>query len=278
MKVAFQGVLGAYSHMAAQNIYPQAECISCETFAKVLELAANQAVDRAVVPIENSKAGRVADIHFLLPGTGLYIIGEYYLRVRHQLWGLPASKLENITEAYSHPQALAQCAGFLSNHGIKPFSTPDTALSCKHIAEIKDITAAAIASEVAGRIYGLKKLAADIEDSRHNTTRFLVMSREPLLRTPQSGEKFKTAVVFRVKNIPSALFWALGCFAREGLNLTKIESYLVDGGFVSAQFYTEIEAHQNQEAFRQAVISLQGMCENIHILGSYPAGNFSQTD
>ena len=272
MKVAFQGVLGAYSHMAAQHIYPKAEYIGCETFAKVLELTANGTVDYAVVPIENSKAGRVADIHFLLPGTGLYVIGEYYLRVRHQLWGLSGARLENITEAYSHPQALAQCAGFLNSHGIKPFSALDTALSCKQIAGMKDITAAAIASETAGKIYGLEKLAADIEDSHQNTTRFLVMSREPLAKEPKNGEKFKTAMVFRVKNIPSALFWALGCFAREGLNLTKIESYLVDGGFITAQFYAEVEAHQNQEAFKQALANLKSMCETIHVLGSYPAG------
>ena len=272
MKVAFQGVLGAYSHMAAQNIYPKAEYIGCETFAKVLELTANKTVDYAVVPIENSKAGRVADIHFLLPGTGLFVIGEYYLRVRHQLWGVPGAKLEDITEAYSHPQALAQCAGFLNSNGIKPFSALDTALSCKQIAEMKDVTAAAIASEAAGKLYGLEKLAADIEDSHQNTTRFLVMSREPMVREPKNGEKFKTALVFRVKNIPSALFWALGCFAREGLNLTKIESYLVDGGFITAQFYAEVEAHQAQEEFKQALANLKGMCETIHVLGSYPVG------
>ena len=272
MKVAFQGVLGAYSHQAAQNIYPDAEYIGCETFAKVLELTAAGVVDRAVVPIENSKAGRVADIHFLLPGTGLFVIGEYYLRVRHQLWGLPGAKLEKVSEAYSHPQALAQCAGFLNKHDIKPFSTQDTALSCKQIAEMKDLTAAAIASEAAGKLYGLEKLAADIEDSEHNTTRFLVMSREALKESPQEGKKYKTAMVFRVKNIPSALFWALGCFARERLNLTKLESYLVDGGFVAAQFYAEVEAHQEQDEFKQALTSLKGVCDTIHVLGSYPTG------
>lgn len=272
MKVAFQGVLGAYSHLAASQIYPNAEYIGCETFAKVLKSVADGVADRAVVPIENSKAGRVTDIHFLLPGTGLYVVGEYYLPIHHQLWGLSGTELENVTKAYSHPQALAQCAGFLNNHNIKPFSAIDTALSCKQILEMNDTSIAAIASEKAGRLYGLQKLAENIEDSSKNTTRFLIMSRQMEEKHPvNDNENFKTSLIFRTKNIPSALFKALACFANENLNLIKIESYLVDEGFVMAQFYVEVEAYAKSNEFKRAQQQLVNVCDDIHILGSYQA-------
>lgn len=273
MKVVFQGVLGAYSHLASSKVYPDAEYIGCETFAKVLELVTDGIADRAVVPIENSKAGRVADLHFLLPGTGLYIIGEYYLPIHHQLWGLPGTKLENITEAYSHPQALAQCAGFLSRYNIRPFSAIDTALSCKQILDMNDKSIAAIASEKAGQIYGLQKLAENIEDSAKNTTRFLIMSRQTeSYQTQNCNQKFKTSLIFRTKNIPSALFRALACFADENLNLTKIESYLVDEEFIMAQFYVEVEANAESKEFKRAQQQLARICDDIHILGTYLAG------
>lgn len=270
MKVAFQGVLGAYSHLAAAQIYPEAQFVECETFAQVLDMVKNNVVDRAVIPVENSNAGRVADVHFLLPKTGLYIIGEHYLKVRHQLWGLPDADLKAIEAAYSHPQALAQCSEFLHSGGIKSAAATDTALSCRQIKEMNNPKFAAIASEVAGKLYGLKKLASDIQNSSLNTTRFLIMSKQARPETEQSGQTCKTSMIFRVKNIHSALFHALKCFADEQLNLLKIESYMCDDRFFSAQFYVEVEAGTGDKSLQRALSALKNVCESVHLLGTYP--------
>lgn len=270
MKVAFQGVFGAYSHMAAQEVYPNAEYIECETFAQALDMVKNNVVDRAVIPVENSNAGRVADVHFLLPKSGLFIIGEYFLKVRHQLWGLPGAKLENIVGAYSHPQALAQCSEFLGTHGIKACAATDTALSCGLINERGRPEYAAIASQTAGKLYGLQCLAANIENSAQNTTRFLIMSRQALNDNQTRGQKCLTSLIFRVKNIHSALYAALKCFAEEKLNLLKIESYMCDDRFFSAQFYVEVETDVQDKSFDRALTALHLVCESVHILGTYP--------
>lgn len=270
MKVAFQGVLGAYSHQAAAEIFPQARFIECETFAQVLDMVKNNVADRAVIPVENSNAGRVADVHFLLPKTGLYIIGEHYLKVCHQLWGLPNASLKDISAAYSHPQALSQCSEFLQTHAIKAMAATDTALSCRQIREINNPDLAAIASEAAGKLYGLKKLAADIQNSHQNTTRFLVMSKRVPEIIQQNGGAWKTSMIFRVKNIHSALFHALKCFADQQLNLLKIESYMCDDRFFSAQFYIEVEAGTGDKGLQYALSALQNICESVHLLGTYP--------
>lgn len=268
--IAFQGIFGAYSHLACCQLYPQAQYLPCADFQEAFAAVQNAQADLAVIPIENSNAGRVADVHFLLSETPLYIIGEHFLRIRHQLLGLPDTELKNIKTAISHPQALAQCSYFLQQHHIQPQSEADTALSCQILLKSQDTTIAAIASSTAGEIYGLKTLAADIENATNNTTRFLIMS--PQDQIPENdGEKFMTSLIFKAKNIPAALYKALGGFATNDLNITKLESYLLDGKFVSAQFYLEVEAHPDSRALQNALAELKFFSEGLTILGTYKA-------
>lgn len=273
MKIAYQGVAGAYSHIAARRLFPDQEYIACDTFEKAMSLVHEKQIDLAVIPVENSNAGRVADVHFLLPKSGLYIVGEYFLRIEHQLWGLPGSRLENIETAYSHPQALAQCSEFLKKNCIMPVARIDTAKSCSDIIRENDVKQAAIASQLAGEIYGLQKLASNIENTANNTTRFLIMS--PQKEIPEyDGGKYITSFIFHAKNIPASLYKALGGFATNGINITKLESYLLDGKFVSAQFYVEIEAHPAQQAYKNAFEELTFFSQEVNILGTYQANPY----
>lgn len=270
LKIAYQGVPGAYSHIAAQTVYPGAEYVSCLSFEEALKAVSESGVDFAMIPVENSNAGRVSDVHFLLPQTGLHIVGEFFLRIEHQLLGLKGAKLEQIKTASSHPQALAQCSAFLKQHHIQPVQRIDTALSCQDIIRDQDPSKAAIASRLAAEIYHLDKVAPNIENANNNTTRFLIMSREA--QVPENdGGKFITSFIFKAKNIPAALYKALGGFATNGINLTKLESYLLEGRFISAQFYVEIEAHPHETSFKNAFEELSFFSEDVHILGSYPA-------
>ena len=269
-KITFQGALGAYSHIACQQLFPQSEYIASDTFEQAMELVDKGEADYAVIPVENSNAGRVSDVHFLLPQTDLTIIGEHFLRVEHQLLALPEAKLEEIEAAASHPQALAQCSEFLKKHQIKALSRIDTAKSCERIVEMQDKTRAAIASKLAAEIYGLKILASNIENDGNNTTRFLIMGKNKTM-PENDGSKFVTSLVFKVKNIPAALYKALGGFATNGVNITKIESYFIGGNFISAQFYVEIEAHPESPAFKLAFEELKFYSDNIHFLGTYKA-------
>lgn len=269
-KITFQGTFGAYSHIACQELFPKCEYIASDTFEQAMELVNKGEADFAVIPVENSNAGRVSDVHFLLPQTDLTIIGEHFLRVEHQLLALPNAKLEDIEAAASHPQALAQCSEFLKKHQIKALSRIDTAKSCERIVEMQDGTRAAIASKLAAEIYGLKILASNIENDGNNTTRFLIMSKNKAM-PENDGSKFVTSLVFKVKNIPAALYKALGGFATNGVNITKIESYVIGGNFISAQFYVEIEAHPESPAFKLAFEELKFYSENIHFLGTYKA-------
>lgn len=275
MKIVYQGVAGAYSHIAAQNIYPNQDYIACETFEQAMDMVQKNQADVAVIPVENSNAGRVADVHFLLPNTGLFINGEYFLRVEHQLLGLPEAKLENIVSASSHPQALAQCSNFLKEHKIAAVARIDTAKSCQDIINFQDPTKAAIASKLAAEIYGLKILKSNIENANNNTTRFLLMSRENMIPEDDGG-KFITSCIFKVKSIPAALYKTLGGFATNGINLTKLESYLVDGKFVSARFYIEFESHPARQAFKNAMEELKFFADELHILGTYAASPFRE--
>ncbi len=270
LKIAYQGVAGAYSHIASQTVYPGAEYLACASFEEAMAAVADKKVDLAMIPVENSNAGRVSDVHFLLPSTGLHIVGEFFLRIEHQLLGLPGAKLADIKSASSHPQALAQCSEFLKNHHIQPLQRIDTALSCQDVLRDQDPAKAAIASRLAGEIYGLEILAPNIENASNNTTRFLIMSRDSLI-PEYDGGKFITSFIFKAKNIPAALYKALGGFATNGINLTKLESYLLEGKFISAQFYVEIEAHPAQHAFRTAFDELRFFADEVHILGSYAA-------
>ncbi len=268
LKIAYQGVAGAYSHIAARNVYPDSLYVPCETFGEAMNKVQAGEVDFAVIPVENSTAGRVSDVHFLLPQTGLSIVGEYFLPIHHQLLALKGAKLEDIRTAMSHPQALAQSAAFLAAHGIFPEARIDTAKSCEFVLEYQDKSRAAIASELAGEIYGLDVVAHNIETMTDNTTRFLLMAREA--KVPEyDGEDFITSFIFKARNIPAALYKALGGFATNGINLTKIESYLEKGKFVSAQFYVEVEAHPSQQGFKNALEELGFFAEKVHVLGTY---------
>lgn len=273
MRIAYQGVAGAYSHIASMTVYPGQEYLPCDTFEKAMKLVSEGEADLVMIPVENSNAGRVSDVHFLLPQTGLHIIGEFFLPINHQLLGLPGTKLADVKSASSHPQALAQCSEFLKRHGIKPTARIDTALSCQDVLKFQDKSIAAIASKLAGEIYGLDVVAPNVENARNNTTRFLIMAREPEIPEDDGGA-FITSFIFKAKNIPAALYKALGGFATNGINITKLESYLLEGKFVSAQFYAEIESHPSRKAFQNAFDELKFFSESIHVLGTYRANKY----
>jgi prephenate dehydratase len=273
MRIAYQGVAGAYSHIASMTVYPGQEYLPCDTFEKAMKLVSEGEADLAMIPVENSNAGRVSDVHFLLPQTGLHIIGEFFLPINHQLLGLPGTKLADVKSASSHPQALAQCSEFLKRHGIKPTARIDTALSCQDVLKFQDKSIVAIASKLAGEIYGLDVVAPNVENARNNTTRFLIMAREPEI-PEDDGSAFITSFIFKAKNIPAALYKALGGFATNGINITKLESYLLEGKFVSAQFYAEIESHPSRKAFQNAFDELKFFSESIHVLGTYRANKY----
>lgn len=270
LKITYQGVAGAYSHIAAQEVFPQSDYVPCETFEIAMTKVQNGEADYAMIPVENSNAGRVSDVHFLLPKMNLYIIGEYYLRVEHQLLALKGSKIEDIRLVSSHPQALAQCSEFLKQHQMTPVARIDTAKSCEDVLAWNDKSKAAIASKLAAQIYGLDILAANIENAHNNTTRFLILSREHIVPA-KDKDVFVTSFIFKVKSIPAALYKALGGFATNGININKLESYLLDGKFVSAQFYVEAECHPESKAFKNAFEELQffSEAESIKILGTY---------
>lgn len=268
LKIAYQGVAGAYSHIAAKTVYPDALYIPCDTFEQAMDKVQNGEVDFAMIPIENSNAGRVTDVHFLLPKTGLFVVGEFLLPVHHQLLVLPDADLNDVKVVMSHPQALAQCSAFLRRNNIKAEARIDTAKSCEFVLEYHDKSRAAIASSLAAEIYGLKIASTNIENAANNTTRFLIMAKKPSL-PEYDGDDFITSFIFKAKNIPAALYKALGGFATNGINLIKIESYLEEGTFVSAQFYVEVEAHPSQVGFKNAMEELNFFAENVHMLGTY---------
>lgn len=268
LKIAYQGVAGAYSNIAAENVYPESEYVSCDTFEEAMDLVQKNEVDFAMIPVENSNAGRVTDVHFLLPRTGLAIVGEYFLPIHHQLLTIKGTKLEDIKVAMSHPQALAQCSEFLKNHNIRAEARIDTAKSCEFVIEYNDESKAAIASVLAGKIYGLDVAAANIENAANNTTRFLIMAKNHTIPEYDGGD-FITSFIFRAKNIPAALYKALGGFATNGINLNKLESYIEEGKFVSVEFYIEVESHPSLQAFKNAMDELKFFADKVHVLGTY---------
>ena len=276
MKIAFQGEPGANSHIAIVEAYPDAEPLPCATFEDALSAISSGEADLGMIPIENSVAGRVADIHHLLPASGLFIIGEWFLPVRHQLMAVKGTRLEDIRSVESHVHALGQCRRIIRKLGIKPIVHADTAGSARDISERKDKSVAAIASRLAAKIYGLDILAEDIEDEAHNTTRFVVLAREPKWATQGSGP-LVTTFVFRVRNLPAALYKALGGFATNGVNITKLESYITDPSFTVAQFYGEIEGHPAETRVHLAFDELQFFCTKLRVLGTYPMHRFRRT-
>ena len=269
-RIAFQGELGAYSHEAARRSRPDLDPLPCKTFEAVIDAMRAGEADLAMLPVENTTYGRVADIHRLLPESGLHIIDEEFLRVRINLLGVPGAKLDGIERAHSHLVLLPQCAGFLTKHGIEGRVSPDNARAARDVAEAGNMADAALASELAAEVYGLDILARNVEDQDHNTTRFLLMSRTPdLSRRGDSG--MITTFVFNVRNIPAALYKAMGGFATNGVNMTKLESYMVDGRFTATQFYADIEGHPDDRSVQLAMEELDYFTDELKILGVYPA-------
>ena len=273
--IAFQGMPGAYSHAACKAARPDFEPLACNSFEDMLLSVQEGRAALAMVPVENSVAGRVADIHHLLPESGLHIIGEHFQRVNHMLLGLKGTKISDIRSVKSHTHALAQCRKLIRDLDILPVISADTAGSAAEIATAGDPSVGAIASALAAELNDLQILRTDVEDAVHNTTRFLIMARESVI-PPLDDTLYVTTIVFRVRSVPAALYKALGGFATNGINLTKLESYLVEGSFSAAQFYVDAEGHPETSAMKMALEELRFFCpeDAVQILGTYPAADF----
>jgi prephenate dehydratase len=270
-KITFQGVPGAYSHMACQVAKPNMSAVACVSFEDMLNEVQEKRAALAMVPVENSTAGRVADIHHLLPESGLHIIGEHFQSINHHLLAPHGSQLDQLTTVHSHAQGLAQCRQRIRQLGLKPVMHADTAGAAKDVAMANDPTVAAIASRLASDIYNLDVIIESLEDDKKNTTRFLIMATDPIV--PQMGIPMITTLVFQLRSVPAALYKALGGFATNGINLTKLESYLRPTVSGSAQFYLDVEGHINQPAMVLAMEELKFYCmkDKVHVLGTYAA-------
>lgn len=271
--IAFQGLPGAYSNLACREAFPDMEPLPCASFEDAFAAVAEGRAELGMIPIENSLAGRVADIHHLLPESNLSIVGEHFLRVRHHLLAPKGASLDRIKRVYSHPQALGQCRATLRDLGLEPVAAADTAGAAAMVAERNDPQEAAIASSLAGEIYGLDVLRAHLEDRLGNTTRFVVMSRHRRDPDPHAGPTL-VSFIFQVRSQPAALYKCLGGFATNGVNVTKLESYIVDGSFQVAQFYAEAEGHPAQLPMNRALDELKYFASKFKILGVYPASPF----
>ena len=271
--VSFQGDLGAYSNLAAKQLFPDMNFLPCRTFEDALAAVDEGDVKYAAIPIENSVAGRVADIHYLIPHSNLQIIGEHFLRINHHLLALPGATLDDIKVVRSHEQALGQVRRTMDALGIKREVFADTAAAAKHVSELGDPSVGAVASSLAGEIYGLNTLKRDIEDASHNTTRFVVFSREELKDLAQNQPNM-TSFIFQVRNTPAALYKVMGGFATNGVNMTKLESYQLDGAISATQFYADIEGHQDDVAVKHAFEELAFYTSEYRILGSYPQSQY----
>ncbi|GAA6163558.1 prephenate dehydratase [Pelagimonas sp. KU-00592-HH] len=269
-RIAFQGEPGAYSHEACQQARPDMEALPCHTFDEVIDAVKTGKADLAMLPIENSTYGRVADIHRLLPESGLHIVDEAFVRVRIALMGLPGVTLDEIDTVRAHLVLLPQSAGFLEENNIKGIAAADSAGAARELAEHQTRNEGVLASDLAAEIYGLNVLASDIEDHGHNTTRFVIMSREPD-HTRRGEIEMMTTFVFEVRNIPAALYKGMGGFATNGVNMTKLESYMVDGSFTATRFYADIEGHPDDAPVRRALEELDYFTNYLNILGVYPA-------
>jgi prephenate dehydratase len=270
--IAFQGEAGANSDMACRAAFPYMTTLPCPTFETAMAAVQAGKAELAMIPVENSIAGRVADLHSLLPHTKLKIVAEHFQRVEHCLVALPGATLKSIKPVKSHVQALAQCRNFLKKHRFEPVVHADTAGAAREIAEIGDAHVGAIASSLAARIYGLKVLARNIEDADHNT-RMLVFSREEA-KTDWRTVPCMTAFLFRVKSVPAALYKALGGFATNGVNIVKLESYLSGAHFEQAQFYAEVEGHTEQRSVQLALEELHFFSKEFKPLGTFPLNPF----
>jgi prephenate dehydratase len=277
-KIAFQGEPGANSHIACKQAYPDYEPLPCATFEDAFAAVRSGRATLAMIPIDNSLAGRVADIHHLMPASQLHIVAEWFLPVQHQLVAPKGARLRTIKTVESHIHALGQCRAVIRKLGIKPVVAADTAGAAREIAEAGDLTRAALATKLASKIYRLRILKKNVADAKHNTTRFIVLAREPKWAS-RKEKHVMTTFVFQVRNIPAALYKALGGFATNGVNMTKLESYMVDGSFAATQFYVDVEGHPKHRALELALEELEFVSQpkSLKILGVYPEHRFRET-
>ena len=271
--IAFQGAPGAYSDMACREVYPDMRTLPCCTFTDAFGTVADGGARFAMIPIENSVAGRVADIHQLLPESSLHIVAEHYQPVHHNLLACKGAQADELTTVRSHVHALSQCRDVIQRLGLNAVVHADTAGAAAEIARLGDPAVAAIASGLAAEIYGLDVIEADVEDATHNTTRFVVLAESAIDPDPAEGPVV-TSFVFHVRNVPAALYKALGGFATNGVNMTKLESYMVGGAFTATQFFAEVEAHPSELHLQRALEELSFFTSKVHIMGVYPAHPF----
>lgn len=272
-KIAYQGEPGANSHIACADVYPGWTPLPCPTFEDAFSAIQEGAAELGMIPIENSIAGRVADIHHLMPTSGLHIVGEYFLPIHFQLLAIEGATLEGLRSVHSHVHALGQCRKIIRKLGLKPHVAGDTAGSAREVSEWRDPAKASLATRLAGEIYGLKVLAENVEDEAHNTTRFVVLSKTPRW-APADGAPMVSTFVFRVRNWPAALYKALGGFATNGVNMTKLESYMVEGEFSATQFLADVDGHPDDAGLRRALEELAFFSQEVRILGVYPAHSY----
>lgn len=270
-RIAFQGAPGAYSDLACRTVFPSLETVPCNAFEDVFQCVQDGKAELAMIPVDNSIAGRVADVHHLMPGGELFIIGEHFQPVRHALLGIKDTKIENLKHVHSHVHALPQCRKIIKELGLQPHVHADTAGAAQDIAARKDPAHAAIASELAAEIYGLEVLKKDIQDAQHNTTRFLILGAQPEI--PDISVPTITSLLFGVRNIPAALYKCLGGFATNGIGLSKLESY-VDPHFQVAKFFCDVDGHPEDESFKLALEELGFYATDVKFLGAYPAHPF----
>ncbi len=271
LKIAFQGEPGANSDIAAREVYPGCEPMPCPTFEDALAAIQRGRAELGMIPIENSIAGRVADIHHLLPHANLHIVGEHFLPIHFNLMAPKGATLKTIKTVESHIHAIGQCRRFIREHGYRAVVAADTAGAARHISETTDVTRAALAPKLAAKIYGLKVLAENVEDEDHNTTRFVILSKEKKIARQNSG-LLVTTFVFQVRNLPAALYKALGGFATNGVNMTKLESYMIEGNFFATMFYADVEGHPDDPPLARALEELDFFSHkgSLKILGVYP--------
>jgi prephenate dehydratase len=277
-RIAFQGEPGANSHIACNEAYPSHEPLPCPTFEDAFAAVRGGRAKLGMIPIDNSIAGRVADIHHLMPRSGLHIVGEWFLPVQHQLMAPRGATLKTIRTVESHVHALGQCRRIIRKLGVKAVVAADTAGAAREVAEAGDITRAALATGLAAKIYGLQILKKDVADAKHNTTRFVVLARKPKWAN-RKERHVVTTFVFEVRNIPAALYKALGGFATNGINMTKLESYMVNGSFAATQFYADVQGHPKDRSLELALEELEFVSrpKSLKILGVYPGHRFRET-
>jgi prephenate dehydratase len=277
-KIAYQGEPGANSHIACREAFRDMEPLPCPTFEDAFAAVRSGRAALAMIPIDNSVAGRVADIHHLMPASRLHIIAEWFLPVQHQLMAPKGATLKTIKTVESHIHALGQCRKITKTLRLKPVVAADTAGAAREVAEAGDVSRAVLATKLAAKIYGLRILKKDVADAKHNTTRFVVLAREPKWAS-RKDKRVITTFVFQVRNIPAALYKALGGFATNGVNMTKLESYMVDGSFTATQFYADVDGHPRHRALELALEELEfvSVPKSLRILGVYPAHRFRET-